>query len=133
MSMPRPACGEYKGYGAHKRRNEEACQPCKDAAAAYERKRSQARRDAKARGEVIPGPGHPAGRTGAVEHFLAEVEFLASCGAGWGRICAAFRTNPAALEQRLTKNGRPDLAARIFGTERYDITQGDRHRAKAAA
>jgi hypothetical protein len=47
---------------------------------------------------------------------------------GWGRICQAFNTTPANIDARLIKNGRPDLADRIFGTERYNITQG-----KAAA
>jgi hypothetical protein len=84
---------------------------------------------ARAMGEVIPGRGRPAGRTSAVEHFLAEVEHLADSGAGWGRICAAFGTSPVNLEKRLMNHGRHDLAARVFGAERYAITQGDRKQA----
>jgi hypothetical protein len=60
----------------------------------------------------------------AGELFIAEVTNLIEARQGWGRICQAFNTNPAALEARLTKNGRPDLADRIFGPLRYQITQG---------
>ena len=84
---------------------------------------------ARALGEVIPGPGHPTGRTSAVEHFLAEVEHLVDAGAGWGRICTAFKTSPTNLEKRLMNHGRHDLAARVFGPFRYEITQKDRRSA----
>lgn len=122
-------CGSYSGYRAHRTRGEAACRPCKDAAAAYERDRRKARMAARALGEVIPGPGRPAGKTSAVEHFLAEVEHLADAGAGWGRICAAFGASPVNLEKRLMNHGRADLAARVFGQFRYEITQKDRRAA----
>jgi hypothetical protein len=33
----RPSCGTYGGYQAHLRRKETPCQPCRDAAAEYQR------------------------------------------------------------------------------------------------
>jgi hypothetical protein len=56
---------------------------------------------------------------------VPEVEHLAYAGEGWGPICSTFRLTPAALERRLMRRGRHDLATLIFGTERYDITQKD--------
>lgn len=124
MKAPGVDCGSPRGYRAHKRRGEDACQPCKTSVAAYERGRQQARREARAKGEVIPGPGRPLGeKPGAVEVFLAEVEHLIEARQGWGRICAAFDTTPQNLERRLMKHGRGDLATRIFGVHRYEITQ----------
>ena len=127
----RPACGTYNGYAAHKRRNEPACQACKDGAAAYERKRTEARRLKRANGEPAAGRGRPRRET---DDFIQEVEHLAvDWGEGWGRICAAFGLSPAALERRLMRHGRHDLAAHIFGVDRYEITQGQRQRGKQAA
>jgi hypothetical protein len=123
--MPRPACGDHNGYRAHKNRGEDACDACKAGAAAYERGRRKARAAAKAAGLTLAGPGRPRRDDG---NFIAEVEHLAYSGEGWGPICTLFRLTPAALERRLMRHGRHDLATRIFGTERYNITQG-----KAAA
>jgi hypothetical protein len=121
VSAPRPACGTYNGYAAHKRRGEPACPDCKAGAAAYEATRRTARQQAKARGETIPGPGRPPREN---DHFIPEVEHLAYAGEGWGTICTRFALTPAALERRLMRHGRHDLAQTIFGTERYNITQG---------
>lgn len=118
--MPRPACGDYKGYAAHKRRGEEACDDCKAGAAAYQKRRTATRTADRKAGKTIPGPGRPPRET---DDFIPEVEHLAHSGEGWGSICSTFRLTPAALERRLMRRGRHDLAARIFGTERYDITQ----------
>jgi hypothetical protein len=76
---------------------------------------------ARKAGKVIPGPGRPPRET---DDFVPEVEHLAYAGEGWGSICSTFRLTPAALERRLMRRGRHDLATRIFGTERYNITQG---------
>jgi hypothetical protein len=76
---------------------------------------------ARKAGKVIPGPGRPPRET---DDFVPEVEHLALSGEGWGAICSTFRLTPAALERRLMRRGRHDLATLIFGTERYDITQG---------
>lgn len=130
MSAPRPACGDYNGYAAHKRRGEEACDACKAGAAAYEATRRAARQQAKNRGETIPGPGRPPREN---DDFIPEIEHLAYAGEGWGSICHRFQLTPAALDRRLMRRNRHDLAAHIFGTERYEITQANRTRTKAAA
>lgn len=129
MSMARPACGDHNGYRAHKNRGEEACDACKAGAAAYERERRKARAAAKKAGLTLAGPGRPRRET---EDFIPEVEHLALSGQGWGRICAAFGLSPAALERRLLRHDRADLIEIIFGTERWEVTQGHRNRKQAA-
>lgn len=119
--MPRPACGDHNGYRAHKNRGEEACDACKAGAAAYERERRKARAAAKKAGLTLAGPGRPRRET---EDFIPEVEHLAYAGEGWGSICTRFGLTPAALERRLMRRGRHDLAAHIFGELRYEITKG---------
>jgi hypothetical protein len=121
---PGPRCGEPAGHRRHRNRGEKPCTPCRLANQAAENKR---RRDRRA---GIPGPvrerwDYAGPKPKASELFIQEVTNLVEARQGWGRICQAFNTNPANLEARLMKNGRPDLADRIFGPFRYQITQKD--------
>ena len=132
---PGPRCGEPAGERAHRRRNERSCKPCRLASQEAENVRRRARRAG-----VMAAPretwDYAGPKPSAKEAFIAEIEYLIQCGEGWGAICAKFRVKPQSLERRLMKHNRNDLADKIFGDVRWEVTQGERYaryREQAAA
>lgn len=132
---PGPRCGEPAGHRAHRRRGERSCDPCRLANQADENRRRRARRAG-----IKPAPrevwDYAGPKPNRKEAFDAEVEFMLMCGEGWGAICAKFGIKPQSLERRLMAHKRNDLADKVFGDHRWEITQSERYnryREQAAA
>lgn len=68
-----PECGTYAGYQRHRLRGEPACQPCKDAAAAYQREHRKTD-TLGVRGERAYGIARHRARKDLVDAFPAEFE-----------------------------------------------------------
>lgn len=96
----REVCGTAAGYNRHRRAGEQSCRPC-----------TVAESDRKRRYRLANPARHPERRPSATE-TAHELDFLLSCGQGWGpAMHAVGYTNPNALARRLNRAGRHDLAS----------------------
>jgi len=132
-------CGTTGGYRLHQRRNEPACQPCKNARRDYERAGTEPRplqpcgtfaalKRHRRNGEKPCQACIEAERAYATERrrkrgiqeatnsapLIEEIEFLLACGEGEHRILQATGLTRNNLSQRLHRNGRNDLYKAIF-------------------
>lgn len=103
-ASPVQPCGTPAAWRRHRRRNEEACEPCTQAIRAANRERKRRLYGYKPR----PEPTGPA--------LVEELTFLLNAGEGEARILEAtgYTGRAPSLRSRLSREGRPDLAARIF-------------------